>query len=395
MTLYQQLQHIIVINNQIWQILLFTVLLSLPVHSAAQELPPCTSRPAFIRTPVMDASVGCVELVVADDDAGELAFTALAVAVDGTLYTTRPLTGEVFAITDSDDDGLPDEMRLIVSGLTLPNSLIYNEGALYIAGGAHIYRIDADGTLTTLVDDIPSGSGNWTGGIAIGDGRIYVGTGAPCHRCIPESDERGAILSYALDGSDRQIVARGFYAPNGLLYYDGALWVVDSGRTGLDVNSLVDELNIVTPGGHYGWPYCYGADIADETLNSDFDCSQTEVPIVTFPALSHPIALTPYRGTALPSLRDTLLVVMAGVVTDVEQVGFRVVAVNSSDDGDEVTARRVIPTMQHEAAFGTFQALNFQGNGFWPHSPLGVAVSPEGWVYVSIGGGRIIAVRPY
>ncbi len=395
MTLYQQLQHIIVINNQTWQILLFVVLLSLPVHTAAQVLPPCTSRPAFIRSPVMDASVGCVELVVADEEGGELAFTALAVDDAGTLYATRPLTGEVFAITDSDDDGLPDEMRVIASGLTRPNSLIYTEGALYVAGGAHIYRIDADGTLTTLVDDVPSGNGNWTGGIAIGDGRIYVGTGAPCHRCIPESDERGAIVSYALAGSDQQIVATGFYAPNGLLFHNGALWVVDSGRTGLNANALVDELNIVTPGGHYGWPYCYGDSIVDRTLNNDFDCSQTEVPIVTFPPFSRPIALTPYRGDALPSLQDTLLVVMAGVITDVEQVGFRIVAVQVPDTGDDITTRRVIPTMQYEEFFGSFQALNFQGNGFWPHSPLGVAVSPEGWVYVSIGGGRIIAVRPY
>ena len=72
---------------------------------------------------------------------------------------------------------------------------------------------------TTLVDDLPSGGGFWTGGIAVGgDGRIYVATGAPCDFCVPDDPARGAVLSFALDGSDRQIVATGLRQPADLAF---------------------------------------------------------------------------------------------------------------------------------------------------------------------------------
>jgi len=38
--------------------------------------------------------------------------------------------------------------------------------------------------------------------------------------------------------------------------------------------------------------------------------------------------------------------------------------------------------------------MNYRGSGFFPQRPLDVAVSERGWVYISISGGRIIAMRP-
>ena len=38
------------------------------------------------------------------------AFTALEVGPDGAIYATRPLTGQVMIIRDSDGDDLPDTM---------------------------------------------------------------------------------------------------------------------------------------------------------------------------------------------------------------------------------------------------------------------------------------------
>ena len=52
-----------------------------------------------------------------------------------------------------------------------------------------------------IVDDLPSGTGFWTGGLAIGSGgRLYVAVGAPCGNCEFDERERGAILSMNLDG---------------------------------------------------------------------------------------------------------------------------------------------------------------------------------------------------
>jgi hypothetical protein len=38
--------------------------------------------------------------------------------------------------------------------------------------------------------------------------------------------------------------------------------------------------------------------------------------------------------------------------------------------------------------------MNYRGSGFWPHRLLDVTVSPEGWIYLSVGGGQIVVIRP-
>ena len=163
----------------------------------------------------------CIDEVVLDETGGELGFTAITLAPDHTLYATRPLLGQVLAIVDSDGDTLPDTPQVLAEGLTTPNGIAYHEYALWVSGANHIYRISLDGEVTILVDDVPSGSGLWTGDLVIHDERIYVGTGAPCGDCLYDDAERGAILSYDLDGGDKQVVATGFRHPADMVILPG------------------------------------------------------------------------------------------------------------------------------------------------------------------------------
>ena len=62
------------------------------------ELGKCSLRPAVVQGALfVDNQRWCVENVVDDPQMEPLAFTALAAAPDGTLYATRPLTGQVMA----------------------------------------------------------------------------------------------------------------------------------------------------------------------------------------------------------------------------------------------------------------------------------------------------------
>jgi len=151
---------------------------------------PLRNRPDGAQRTLDRHRLACLEEVINDPGAGQLAFTALAPAPDGTLYAARPLTGEVVALTDSDGDHLPDTPSVVAEGLTLPNGLAYHDGALYISGGSHIYRLHGS-QLETLVDDLPSGGGFWTGGIAVAD-RIYVARRA-CDFLRSRRPGRGAI----------------------------------------------------------------------------------------------------------------------------------------------------------------------------------------------------------
>lgn len=360
----------------------------------ARELPACDQRPTFADPPWVNGYNWCLEEVIRDESAGELGFSTLAAAPDGTLYASRPLYGQIIALTDEDGDGLPETPRVAAENLTTPNGLVYYDGALYISGGSHLYRLQ-DGELETLTDTIPSGSGFWTGGLAIGpDERIYVATGASCDFCTPEDPLRGAILSYALDGSDQQIVATGLRQPTDVAFRDGVLWTVDTARDGLADEANLDELNRVTTGANFGWPYCLGADNHPDVLTTDFDCSTAVPPALTFPTHSMPLGIAAYDSDTFPNAKGSLLVVLGGSSDQAHLEGYSLVTVQFDAEGNPSDYHIIIPEQTPSAGMVDLQAAHYQASGFWPRRPLDVTVSAEGWIYISVGGGRIFALRP-
>ena len=361
------------------------------------ELPACTSRPT-VHAHILyaDQARWCVERVIEAPHIEPYAFTALEVAADGALFAARPLAGAVMRITDSDDDLMPDAMETYADGLSLPNGLAVHSGALYVAGGAHIYRIDEGGAVQTLVDDLPAGTGFWTGGLAIGaDERLYVAVGAPCNHCEYDDPERGAILSMNLDGSDRRVVASGFRQPADLAFYRGKLWTLDSAP--LDMVGGVDELNRVQEGGWYGFPTCLG-DAAN--------CDDALQPVMTFGAGATPSSLVAYPHDIHTGTKDTLLVVLSGEPSIVDIVGYKLIMI-SFDEADQPLGAAVVAPYVWESGrqawlpyrgdalhFRKFVHINELGFGFFPQQPLAVAVNEHGWMYISMTGGQIIALRP-
>ncbi len=363
-----------------------------PIH-AASGLPPCEQRPTHVDPPWANGDLWCLEQVINDDSTGELGFTALTAAPDGTLFVARPLSGQIMALTDSNGDGLPDTAHKMADGLTLPNGLVYFEGALYISGGSKIYRLRG-AKLETLVKDLPAGTGFWTGGLTIGpDKRMYIAIGAPCDFCISDDPARGSILSFALDGSDRQIVATGLRQPGDVAFRKDVLWTLDSARDALSTPDL-DELNRVTPGAHFGWPYCFGRDNQRDTIAGDFDCGKATAPALTFPTHSTPLRLTAYTSDTFPGIKGDLLVTLNGSSNQADVSGFTLVAIRF-DNGDKPEAYRIIiPEQSYSPFMLPLQYVHMWGSGFWPHRPIDVTVSAEGWIYISVGGGRILALRP-
>lgn len=361
---------------------------------AQAPLPPCDQRPTHVDPPWVNSEHWCLELVIADESGGELAFTALAAAPDGTLYAARPLAGAVYALRDADGDGLPDTPALAADGLTLPNGLAYAGGALYITGGPHLYRLRG-GQLVMLVDDLPSGAGFWTGGVAVGDdGRLYVAIGAPCDRCQPDDPAQGAILSFAPDGSDRHIVAQGLRHPADVAFLNGELWTLDTARDGLFAEPDLDELNRVTPGAHFGWPYCLGAGNRPDG-ETTVDCQTAAPPALTFPTHSAPVGLAAYTSSTFPLITNSLLVALNGSNNQAELRGYALAVVTFDGQDAPQPARIIIPEGTPPVASRLpLQQVHYQGSGFWPRRPFDVAVSPQGWIYVSVGGGRIYALRP-
>lgn len=370
------------------------------------ELGDCVERSTVIQDGLyVDNLRWCVEGIVDDPTIEPMAFTALEVAPDGTLYATRPLAGKVMIIRDTNDDLFPDAMETFAEGLTLPNGLTYHDDLLYVAGGANLYTIDASGTVTTMVDDLPAGSGFWTGGITIGDDdRLYISIGAPCENCDYDDPQRGAILSMALDGSDRQTVATGFRNPADVEFYRGDLWTLDTSPREYD-NHALDELNLVEAGGWYGFPKCLGNDTLNEDIESP-TCDDVIQPRLIFGSNATPRSLASFPYDVLPGTKDTLIVVLAGEPTQVDFNGYKVVMVNFDEENKPLGLTLLIPFRKasQRQAFEEYDPIGYrarhivslseQGWGIYPQQPLAVAVSPQGWIYLSITGGEIIALRP-
>lgn len=379
-------------------LLLLAGLLLLAAAALADEsaLPPCYARPTFRDPPWVDTQRFCSELVYETPHNEALALTALAVAPDGTLYAASPLRGEVWALRDSDGDRLPDDAQLALTGLTLPSGMDWGGDALYITGGPNIWRLPAGAQeAETLVTDLPLLPGQWGGDLVVGaGGELYVSLVAPCEAC--DLDDAPSILTMAPDGSRRRVLARGLRLPTGLALRDGELWATDSvARAQAQVDDALDEINRVAPDAHFGWPGCPGAQHRPARPAGPA-CAQTRAPALTLPGGSRPFGLAHYGHDALPGLQDALLVTLHGSRHRVDLRGYALAVINFDARGNPLAPEVILPQQRADRvdSFFTVAVMNYRGSGFWPERPLDVAVSPEGWLYVSMTGGRILALRP-
>ena len=385
-------------------------LLSLASFNAVRAQQPalgkCSERPRVVTGALfVDYLRWCVESVIDNSEIEPFSFTALEAAPDGPLFATRPLAGQVMIIEDSDGDQLPDTMRTFAEGLNMPNGLTYHKGDLYVSGGASIYRISAGGSVDTIVSDLPVGSGFPVGGLAVGeDERLYVPVGAPCDNCEFDEPERGAILSMTLDGADRQVVATGFRHPADLEFYRGKLWTLDSAPRMYQAGAL-DEVNRVETGAQYGFPFCLGADTVN-LASGKSDCASSTPPRVLFGAGARPTSLAAYPYDTLTGTADTLIVVLSGEPTQIDFVGYKVVMLNFDDRDQPLGATLLLPfriesTRQAYVPYDgegytwrQYITLSELGWGIYPQQPLAVAVNSFGWIYISMTGGQIVALRP-
>ncbi|MGQ9907629.1 MAG: PQQ-dependent sugar dehydrogenase [Candidatus Flexifilum sp.] len=363
-----------------------------PVYTLPCQLFDSDLSPELDR-PWMHPELPCLEQIAADPSAGEWGYTGLAVADDGRLFAARPLTGEILMFTDTDGEGAPDSPRPIAAGLDQPWALDWHAGELYIRGARAVYVWTPD-AIRVLVDDLPPAETGFPGGgIVVTDEAIYLPVGAPCDFCAFDQPERGAILR--IDRADRRrtVSATGLRTGSDLVLHDGVLWFTDAARAGLFGIDALDEINRLelTAGPlDFGFPDCVGLARPDPAL-PEAACAGSVPAAFSLPTGSDPVALAWYTSDAIPYLTGKLLVALGGRIDAVDLRGFALIAI-APETG-------VIETLMPANASPEFnfstRELNFRGSGFFPHRPLDLVVSADGWVYLSVGGGRILLIRPH
>jgi len=177
-----------------------------------------------------------------------------------------------------------------------------------------------DGSALTDVEDIILADGASTVSrlLFLPDGTLLVGTwGEPGEMAQNKMGLSGKILRYdedggipddnpfvGVDGYRPEIYTIGHRTPESLVIGpDGKVWESEMGPHG------GDEVNIIEPGGNYGWPYVsLGRSYAGPYQPMGFELEGTIPPVINFVPSISVTGMTFYDGEAFPDWQGNLFI---------------------------------------------------------------------------------------
>lgn len=274
----------------------------------------------------------------------------------GAMLVSQTSAGKVSVLPDLDGNGQADRVVEVLSGLKQPHGLAVicpstgNTSAdqdacvLYVAetGELKAYSYDADtykATYQKTLATFPTGSGHFTRTLLPTPDQkaLWVSVGSSCNACDEESPVRATIQQVDLATGQMTEYAKGLRNSVFMAMHPvtGELWATENGRDLLGDDIPPDEINIITKGGDYGWPICYGNKVHD----TDFDrkqyirdpCADTAAPRIELPAHSAAlgIAFVPEEGWPEAYWHD-VLVAYHGSWNRSTPTGYKVVRIDDS-----------------------------------------------------------------
>jgi len=199
-----------------------------------------------------------------------------------------------------------------------------------------------------------------------------------------DTEERRAdVLSYDPEGNDEKVVATGLRNCVGITIQPATKrpWCVVNERDELGDNTPFEFATEVKENAFYGWPWYYiGAneDPRHKGARPDLKGSVT-VPDVLMQAHSAPLQITFYEGDNFPAAyKGNAFVTLLGSWNRAERTGYKVVRLLLDGTGK--------PTREYEDFMTGFVISDKQVWG----RPVGVAVAPDGSLFVSEDGNGTI-----
>lgn len=187
--------------------------------------------------------------------------TAMAWLPDGRLVFTS-LKGNVWIASDTDNDQLPDSLKLFESGLSAPFGILADEHGIIVAHKPELIRLqdtDDDGRADQRTV-VASGWGfndnyhDWSSGlIKDPDGNMYLGLGSDySQKTRPANQDRwrGGVIKVDPSGLVTPLGMSMRYPMGLAMDRHGNLFATDN----QGVQNTFNEINHIRPGLHYGVP---------------------------------------------------------------------------------------------------------------------------------------------
>lgn len=220
----------------------------------------------------------------------------------GYLLVSQPREGSILALhPDLDGDGVADGRHVVVSELNRPHGLDVHEGWLYIGESNALGRIRFDADSAQAEGDYQvlhaglGDEGHWTKTVRVGtDGWLYFNSGSSCNVCVEADERRATMLRMRLDGSHVETFATGLRNTVGFDWapWNGELYGTDNGRDLLGDDYPPCELNRISEGAFYGWPYRNGNNDVDPDFGEQMPTAlQPVAPVFEFAAHNAPLGM--------------------------------------------------------------------------------------------------------
>ena len=302
-------------------------------------------------------------------------------APGGGLYVTRRDAGDVLLLKpESNNKHKFTELQTVAAEFDGVHGITAKDGWLYLCNSTELrrYRIKADGALgekETLFTDMPIGGQHPNRTMDWGpDGNLYISVGSTCNDC-KESDETTTMLQVDPKTWKRTVFATGLRNTIGFDWHPATneLWGVDNGGDAKGEDWPPEELNRITMGGDYGFPYVYEKQKVDESREEPVGTTKkayalkTVPSVMEFPAHSAPIAFQ-FFGSGSKDFSGDALVAWHGSWNRISPVGYKV---------EHIVFKNGVPVKSEDFISGFLTGSSRFGR------PAGIHITPEGAVFVS------------
>ena len=335
-------------------------------------------------------------------------------------------------LRDANKDGRAEASMDVVRGFSAGEVQVF-DNHVYTENTSAVFRFPIKageatptGPADTIVSGLPAVLSHRIKTFAIGrDGKLYVNVGSASNVCAgrgedqkrppdpcPELPTRAGIWQFDARKSGQK-QSDGVHFVTGLrnavgvtMAPDGSVWATQHGRDALfqswpdlfdqkyGAENPAEQLVHLNRGDDYGWPYCYYSLPENKLVDAPeyggdgkktTRCASKKAPVAVYPGHWAPNDLTFYTGSMFPAkYRNGVFIAFHGSWNRAPepQGGFRVVYQPLRDG-------------RASGAFETF-AENFNPGNTQPpqgttnRRPTGVAVGPDGALYISDdAGGRV------